>query len=89
MPAAGSGKKENAPNQIGKVMNKPGQGGSELHVQGKWAHLILQWPDFADYLRKNPRVKDYRPTATARHAGPPAQSTAKADPLRVGKICGL
>ena len=25
--------KENAPNQIGNVMNKPGQGGSELHVQ--------------------------------------------------------
>ena len=77
MPAAGSGKKENAPNQIGKVMNKPGQGGSELHVQGKWAHLILQWPDFADYLRKNPRVKDYRHTTTTRDAGH----------LRVGGTC--
>src|SRR5438876_1465834 len=56
-------------------MNKPGQGGSELHVQGKWAHLILQWPDLAKYLRKNSGVKDYRPTTTARHAGP----------LRVGR----
>jgi hypothetical protein len=52
--------KQNTTNQIGKVMNKPGQGGSKLHVQGKCAHLILQWPDLADYLRKNSRVKDYR-----------------------------
>ena len=26
--------KENATNQVGNVMDKPGQGGSELHVQG-------------------------------------------------------
>jgi len=58
-------------------MNKLGQGVSELHVQGKWAHLILQWPDLADYLRKNSGVKDYRLTTTACHAGPPRRNTAK------------
>src|SRR5205809_5260890 len=62
-------------------MNKPGQGGSELHVQGKWAHLILQWPDLADYLRKNSRVKDYRHTTTARDAGPLARTESVQRPL--------
>jgi len=35
-PAIWSRQKENAPNQIGDVMDKRGQGGSELHVQEKW-----------------------------------------------------
>jgi hypothetical protein len=51
--------KEDAPNQIGNVMNKPGHV-SELHVQGEWTHLVPQSPDLADYLRKNSGVKDYR-----------------------------
>jgi len=57
-----SRQKENAANQIENVMNKPGQGGSELHVEEKWAHGVLQRARFANYLRENSRVKDYRAT---------------------------
>ena len=32
-PAVWPREKENAPNQVDNVMNKPRQGGSELHVQ--------------------------------------------------------
>ena len=57
-----SRQKENAANQIENVMNKPGQGGSELHVEEKWAHGVLQRARFPNYLRENSRVKDYRAT---------------------------
>jgi len=40
MPAVGSGKKENAANQTGNVMNKRGHV-FELHVEQEWAHHIL------------------------------------------------
>jgi hypothetical protein len=40
MPAVGSGKKENAANQTGDVMNKR-RHVFELHVEQEWAHHIL------------------------------------------------
>src|SRR5262245_24803660 len=37
-----AGEEQNAPNQISNVVNKWGQGGSELRVEEKSAHHILQ-----------------------------------------------
>src|SRR2546430_1357706 len=46
------------------VVNKP-RHGSELHVREKWAHHIPPQRDFANYLRENSGVKDYRPSSAA------------------------
>jgi hypothetical protein len=57
-PAIWSRQKENAPNQISDVMDKRGQGGSELRVQKK--RMILQRREFSNYLREDSGVKAYR-----------------------------
>jgi hypothetical protein len=57
-PAIWSRQKEHAPNQISDVMDRRGQGGSELRVQKK--RMILQRREFANYLRENSGVKAYR-----------------------------
>jgi hypothetical protein len=56
--AVWSRQKENAPNQISDVMDKRGQGGSELRVRKR--RMILQRREFANYLRENSGVKAYQ-----------------------------
>ena len=51
-----SREKENATNQIGNVMNKPGHV-SELQVQDKWPHRNPQFRDVAEYVRERRRCQ--------------------------------
>lgn len=50
-PAVWPREKENATDQVGNVMKKPGQGGSELHVQEKW-RIASRNGGTANYLRE-------------------------------------
>jgi hypothetical protein len=64
-------------------MNKPGQGGSELHVQEKW-HIASRNGGRPIICENDTSVKDYRRIGAACRAGPPRRSTTKARALRVG-----